>query len=63
MLSFEFSHDMAAEGGAGSLARLELGEVAIRVHSCLVNTVSLRVFLVWWIAVVTRQEEKKAGWL
>lgn len=50
-LSLEFSHDMAAEGGAGGESK-----ISIRVHCRLVNTVSLRVFLVWRMAVVTRQD-------
>lgn len=45
MLSLEFSHDMAAEGGAGRKSKIKMGEVAIRVYT-VVNTVSLRVFLV-----------------
>lgn len=60
VLSLEFSHDMAAEGGAGRKSKIKMGEVAIRVHT-VVNTVSLRVFLVRRIAVVTRQEKK--GWV
>lgn len=61
MLSTEFYHDMAAEGGAGGKSQMRIGEVTIRVDSCLVDTVSLRVFLVWQIAVVTRQEKRLGG--
>lgn len=32
MLSLEFSHDMAAEGGAGGKREIRAGEVAIRVY-------------------------------
>lgn len=61
MLSLEFSHDTAAEGGAGGKSKIKMGEAAIRMHECHVNTVSLRVFLVWRIAAVTRQGKK--GWV
>lgn len=61
MLSLEFSHDMAAEGGVGGKRKIRTEDVGIRVYCCFVNTVSLRVFLVWQIAVVTRQEKK--GWV
>lgn len=62
VLSLEFSHDMAAKGGVGGKSKIRTVDVGMRVYCCFENTVSLRVFLVWQIAVVTRQE-KKTGWL
>lgn len=61
MLSCEFSHDMTVEGGAGGKSEIRI-EAAIRVFSCFMDAVPLRVFLVRQIALVTRQE-KKTGWL
>lgn len=61
VLSLEFSHDMAAEGGAGGKRTVKTEDAGKRVYCCFVNTVSLRVFLVWQIAVVTRQEKKRLG--
>lgn len=63
MLSIECYHDTAAEGGAGGKSQMRVGEVTIRVDSWLVDAVSLRVFLVWQIAVVTRQEKRLGGFL
>lgn len=62
MLSWEFSNDMAAEGGTGgkSEVRIEVG-TRVSAHVCVLNAVSLRVFLVQQIAVVTRQIKTLGG--
>lgn len=62
MLSWEFSHDMTVEGGAGGESEIRI-EATIRVFSCLVDAVSLRVFLVRQKALVTRQEKRLGGFI
>lgn len=49
-------------GGAGAKRELEQQKRLMRGRACLVSAVSLRVFLVWRIAVVTHREEN-TGWL
>lgn len=61
MLSWEFSHDTAAEGGAGGKSEIRIDELVIQEYGCLMDAVSLRVFLVQQIAMVTHQEKRLGG--
>lgn len=68
VLSSKFSHDSTGGWGFGGVGGCLKGSLEqqqkrlMRGRACLVSAVSLRVFLVWRIAVVTHREEN-TGWL
>jgi len=52
---------MAGRGGAWEGEENKIRTARADDKACLVDTVSLRVFLVWEIAVVTHQEKGLGG--